>query len=138
MPEDTTQTETHSLSIRRWACLVHLSAVAGAYYPYLPLAGPLLIWVYKRQSNPYIDEQGRRAVNFHLTMCIYLVLTYLIVGALKLVLVGYLVFWIPGLLRLFQVLLGLVGALRAYDVEQFDYPFSVQFIKAPKISDTEE
>ena len=138
MPEETNQNEKHSLAVRRWACLIHVSALAGAFYPYLPLVGPLLIWLFKRRSDPYIYEQGRSAVNFQLSMCIYYALASILVGALKLFLVGFLLFWIPGLIRLFQVLLGLVGALRAYDVEHFDYPFSIQFIKTPKVSSTEE
>lgn len=121
-----------TMSSRRWACLVHLSAAAGLFYPFLPLVGPLLIWLFKRQRDSYVDEQGRLAVNFHLSMCIYLVVSYVVVAVLKLVIVGFILFWLPGLIRFAQVLLGLVGALRAYDVEHFNYPLSIEFIKPPK------
>lgn len=125
-------------STRRWACATHLGAILGVMTPFAPAILPVLIWYFKRGQNPYIEEHGRRSVNFQLSLCIYYAVAAVIVWGLKLVLVGYLVFWLPGIIHYTQVLLPLVAALRAYEGDDFDYPFTLVFLKPPSQSNTPE
>src|SRR5262249_45213008 len=55
---------------RTWATFVHLSALAGIFLPLLTIVGPLAIWLLMRKKMPFVDEQGKEAVNFQLTMII--------------------------------------------------------------------
>jgi uncharacterized Tic20 family protein len=49
---------------RLWATLAHLSAFAIYFTGIGHLVGPLVIWLAKRSGNPFIDDQGREALNF--------------------------------------------------------------------------
>lgn len=62
-----------SASERSYALLTHLSPFAG----YVALAGhipgvsvlvPLILWQVRKKDSPFLDDHGREAVNFHITM----------------------------------------------------------------------
>lgn len=124
--------ETHydipDIYVRRWASACHLSALVGVLFPFGPIIAPALIWFFKRDEHFYIDEQGRESVNFQLSMTMYVLIAGAALWALKKIFLGYFFLWIPLLIHIAQVLLALVGALRAYDGEKFRYPFSIPFI----------
>lgn len=124
--------ETHydipDIYVRRWASACHLSALAGIFFPVAPIILPTLIWFFKRDEHFYIDEQGRESVNFQLSMTLYGLIAAAALWALKMIFLGYFFVWIPLLIHIAQVLLALIGALRAYDGEKFRYPFSIPFI----------
>ena len=45
---------------RTWAMLAHVAGLAGFVIPIVgSIFGPLLVWLLKRETHPYIDEQGR-------------------------------------------------------------------------------
>ena len=139
--------EPYDLSIRRWACAAHLGAIFGVMHPIgsatfliaiAPAVVPVAIWHFRRSLDPYLEEHSRRSVNFQLSMCLYFAIASGIVGALKLIFIGYLFFWLPGVIHYIQVLLPLVAALRAYDIDDFDYPFAISFLKKPQQDDPQE
>lgn len=114
---------------RKWAMLCHLGGLARiTLVPFTGILLPLIVWLAKQDEHPYIDEQGREAVNFQFTLSVMSVATWLTIGALK---------WIPiiGLLRYpLYILLPLIwimaiggaiyAGLRANEGEDFRYPFS--------------
>lgn len=115
--------------VRRWASACHLSVLVGFIFP--PIGPPLiafLVWRFKRDEHFYIDEQGRESVNFQFSMTLYWMVAGVMLWVLKWIFLGYFLFWVPFLIYIAQVLLALVGALRAYDGEKFHYPFAIPFI----------
>ncbi|MBS0461455.1 MAG: DUF4870 domain-containing protein, partial [Proteobacteria bacterium] len=61
---------------RNWAMLAHLSALlgylltsgwAGSVGGFL---GPLIVWSLKKDAMPFVDSQGKEALNFSITICI--------------------------------------------------------------------
>ena len=124
--------ETHydipDIYVRRWASACHLSAVVLFFVPMAPILIPAIIWYLKRDEHFYIDEQGRESVNFQLSMTLYVLITAVVLHVLKWIFLGYLFLWVPTLIYIAQIMLALVGALRAYDGEKFRYPFSIPFI----------
>lgn len=106
--------------IRNWAMLCHLSALAGLIVPGLAMfVGPLLVWLVKRDEHPYIDEQGKEAVNFQLSMLIYVVLLCCIVIGIPVALI----------LIVVNVVLVVMAAIKASNGEDFRYPMSLKLIK---------
>ena len=66
---------------RTWAMLCHLSALAGFVVPFGSIIGPLIVWLIKKDEMPIVDEHGKKALNFQITMAIaYLVCFLLIAG----------------------------------------------------------
>ena len=47
-----------SREARQWAMFCHFAAFLGMWFPFGNLIGPLIIWQLKRESDPFIDEQG--------------------------------------------------------------------------------
>ena len=115
---------------RRWAMFCHLAGLVGLS-PLLPAVGsvvaPLVIWQLKADEFPFVAEQGRRAVNFQLSMLLYVtigvVLCFVsIVGAFLVPIV----FCIYGLVDLIFVLLAAVESNKG---QHYRYPFTIRFFK---------
>ncbi len=49
------------------------------------LIGPLILWQVKRESDPFIDDQGKEALNFQITVAIASAICYV----LMFVLIGF-------------------------------------------------
>jgi hypothetical protein len=71
-------------SIRQWGMACHLSALASIVIgvvlpiPFLGVLIPYIVWKMGRDRHPFIDDQGRAAVNFQLSMSIYLVSVFIL------------------------------------------------------------
>ncbi|NIM52490.1 MAG: DUF4870 domain-containing protein [Gemmatimonadales bacterium] len=86
------------------------------------LVAPLIVWLIKKEDHPFIDEQGKEAVNFQITM--------FIAGFVSVILILVLI----GIFLLFLVLLAMIifpiiAAVKANDGEHYRYPFALRFIK---------
>ena len=56
---------------RLWAMIAHLSGFLGYFLPVIgSLIGPLIVWQLKKDLHPYVDEQGKEALNFQITVLI--------------------------------------------------------------------
>lgn len=86
------------------------------------LLGPLILWLVMRKEDRFIDEQGKEAVNFQITVLIALIvgaiLTLLVIGIVVVIAVG-----------IAAVVLPIIAAIKANDGEHYRYPFSIRFIK---------
>ncbi|OPX33762.1 orotate phosphoribosyltransferase [candidate division KSB1 bacterium 4484_188] len=81
-----------SQDIRLWAMLCHLIALAGFVIPFGNIIGPLVVWMIKREESPFIDYHGKEALNFQISMSIYIIaaaiLVLIAIGILLLVALG--------------------------------------------------
>lgn len=114
---------------RKWAMLCHMGGLASLVpFPTANIILPLVIWLTKRNTDPYIDEQGREAVNFQISMFLYWALVTAMVVLLKYILIGYLLIWLPFLVIIAQVGGTIIGVIRAHDGENFRYPLILRFL----------
>ena len=108
---------------RNWSVFCHLSAlVALLGVPFGNILGPLIIWLIKRNEMPLLDTEGKKALNFQISMTIYI----LIAGLLCFVLVGFL-FFIP--LIIANIVLVIVAAVNTSNNKPSTYPLTIHFIK---------
>ena len=115
--------------VRKWAMLTHLGGLASlALFPFAGVVIPLIVWLAKRDNDPYIDEQGRESVNFQISMFLYWIVMCAAVLLLKVILIGHLLIWLPILITIAQAGGCVVGAIRAYDGERFRYPLILRFL----------
>jgi uncharacterized Tic20 family protein len=56
----------------RAAALAHLAALSGLLIPFGHLIGPLVWWVAKRRDHSTVELHGRRALEFQLSVTLYL------------------------------------------------------------------
>jgi uncharacterized Tic20 family protein len=116
--------ETNS-DARMWAMFCHLGGL-GVLMPLLPFYGgalaPLILWQIKKDAYPFVDEQGKEALNFQITaliaMAVSAVLICVVIGA----------FLFPAVLVLDLVFI-IIGAVKANAGEHYRYPICIRFVK---------
>jgi uncharacterized protein len=115
------QINTDQQNERTWAMFCHLSAFAGFIIPFGGIIGPIVVWAIKKDQYPLVDDQGKEAVNFSISMVIY----YIAAAILILVLVGFLLL---GALFFFRLIITVVAAIKANEGVRFRYPLCIRFI----------
>src|SRR5512135_1863652 len=75
---------------RTWNMLCHLSALAGYIIPFGNVLGPLLIWQIKKNEFPSVEEHGKAALNFQLTVLIALLVGVIAAVLLSFICIGFL------------------------------------------------
>ncbi len=110
---------------RMWAMICHLAGLA-MFIPIVPIIGnvigPLIIWQIKKNEHPFMDEQGKEAVNFQISMLIY----GIIAGLLCFACVGFVL--VPAVV-IVDVIFLLIAAVKANNGEHYRYPLTIRFIK---------
>lgn len=97
------------------AMLAHLLGVLG-------FLGPLIIWLIKKDQSPFVNDQGKEALNFHLVMLIGIIIGV----ATAAFCVGLIILpavWIV------SVIFSILGAMKAKEGLAYRYPFTIRFIK---------
>ncbi|HSQ77993.1 MAG TPA: DUF4870 domain-containing protein [Nitrospirota bacterium] len=107
---------------RTYAMFCHLGALSGFVVPFGNIIVPLVLWLIKKDSSPFIDMNGRESLNFQISMLIY----SLISAVLILIVVG--IFLLAGL-WIFNLVIVIIAGVRAESGEQFKYPLTIRFIK---------
>lgn len=86
------------------------------------LAFPLVILFTKGKDSPFVKAQAKEALNFQISMLI----CWMVVGALFVILIGFLLV-IP--LALFELVCMILAAVKAGDRQLFRYPLNLRLIK---------
>ena len=108
---------------RMWAMICHLAGLAGLVVPVVGcIIGPLIVWQIKKEEFTFLDEQGKEAVNFQISMLIY----GIVAGLLCFVCVG--VVLLPAV-AIFDLIFLLIAAVKANNGEHYRYPLTIRFIK---------
>lgn len=55
------------------AALLHISTFSKYFFPFGNFIFPLIIWTAKK-DDPFVDEHGRRALNFQISIFLYFIL----------------------------------------------------------------
>ncbi|MEL0633570.1 DUF4870 domain-containing protein [Pseudoalteromonas carrageenovora] len=107
---------------RTWAMLCHLSALAGFVIPFGSIIGPLIVWLIKKDEMPIVDEHGKKALNFQITVAIaYLVCILLMFAVIGLILLP--------IVAIFSLVMVIIASIKANEGKEFNYPLSLNLIK---------
>jgi len=107
---------------KQWAMFAHLSTLSGFIIPLGSLLGPLIIWQIKKNDMPFVDDQGKEALNFQITVFI----AALISGVLTFVLIGLLL--LP-IVVIGWIVLSIMAGIKANNGETYRYPWTLRLIK---------
>jgi len=108
---------------RMWAMFAHLAGLAGCVMPAVGcIVGPLVVWLIKKEEFPFVDEQGKEAVNFQISMFIYA----FVAGLLWFVCIGIVLLPLVGIV---DIVFLIVAAIKANDGQHYRYPLTIRFIK---------
>jgi len=111
-----------SQEARQWAMFCHFAAFLGFIFPFGNLLGPLIVWQIKRESDPFVDRQGKEALNFQITVSLAVVVSFL----LMLVVIG---FFLLGLVSVGALVLTIIAGIKANEGLDYRYPFTWRPIK---------
>jgi uncharacterized protein len=107
---------------RNWAMLSHLLALVGYFViPFGNVAAPLIIYLMKKDESPFVADQSRESLNFQISVCIYA----LISGVLVLILIGFLLLAVVGVAG---AILTIIAAVKASNGEAYRYPLTLRLI----------
>lgn len=84
--------------------------------------GPLIIWLIKKDEDPFVDNQGKEALNFQITVGI----AFIVSGLLAFVCVGVFMGTAVGIADL---VFCIVAAAKANSGQAYRYPVSIRFIR---------
>jgi len=123
MDEDTPLNNDEDKQARIWGMLCHLTALIGMIgIPLGNVLGPLIIWLVKKNTYPFVNAQGRESLNFQLSMTIYAIaaalLIYIKIGMPLLLLVAGINF-----------ILVIIASIRAFNGETYTYPLAIRLIR---------
>lgn len=111
-----------TLEEKQWAMFTHLAALAGFIIPFGNIIGPLVLWQLKKDQSAYIDYHGKEAVNFQISITIYIVISIVLI----VVLLGILLLAAVGIL---SIVFLVIAAIKANEGVYYVYPLAMRFIK---------
>ena len=109
---------------RMWAMFCHLAGLAGYVIPIIisGIIAPLVIWQIKKEDDPFIDQNGKEAVNFQISIGIYelvsIPLCFICIGFATLIAAA-----------IFNVVFLIIAAIKANNGESYRYPLCIRFLK---------
>ena len=109
---------------KQWGLFAHLSALASSLVTGVGLLGPLVVWLIKKEESPFVDDQGKEALNFQINLLIHVIV--LVVISLATCGFGALLFipWVP-----YALAMPIIGGVRAHKGERYRYPLTWRIIK---------
>jgi len=121
--EPTQEIQAIPAEARKWGMITHVVALVGLLGNGIGfLLGPVIVWMLKREEHPFVDEQGKEAVNFQITMMI----AGLISVVLMFVGIGFILIAVVGLVA---TIFPIIAGIKANEGESYRYPLTYRFIK---------
>jgi uncharacterized Tic20 family protein len=119
---------------RQMAMFAHLSALLGGIVTagwagsIGCFIGPLVIWLMKKDTMPFVDDQAKEALNFNISVAIIFfvlwILTFMTLG-IGIVLTGPLMI----LVGIAWLVFTIIAAMKANQGERYRYPFTLRLVK---------
>jgi len=124
---------TPSQEERQWAMFAHLSALAGGLLTG-PIGGwgfflgPLVIWLMKKDTMPFVGDQAKEALNFNITVsAIFLAL--LVFTIITIGIGAILTIPIMLVVGIGALVLIIMAGIKANDGISYRYPLTIRLIK---------
>ncbi|HSI64194.1 MAG TPA: DUF4870 domain-containing protein [Candidatus Saccharimonadia bacterium] len=99
----------------------HLASLAGYLVPFGNVIGPLIVWLTKRETMPFVDQEGKESVNFQISVTIYALasfaLVFFCIGIPLLIAVG-----------IFGIVFAVLASMESSKGNAYRYPLCIRFI----------
>jgi len=107
---------------RTYAVFTHLSLLAHLLTGGLGIVVAIIMWLIKRDTSPFIDDHGREAINFQLSLIIYLISCGFLVIVCG---IGLIIMPFVYVLAIVGMIMAVMAANRG---EYFRYPATIRFL----------
>ena len=119
---------------KQWAMFAHLSALAGGILTsgwagsIGCFIGPLIIWMMKKDTMPFVDDQAKEALNFNISVAlVFLALFLLSVLTLGIGLIIAIPAWI--IIGIAWLVFTIIAGIKAHEGVAYRYPLTLRLIK---------
>lgn len=109
-------------SERNWSMLCHISAFAGFFFPFGGVIAPMIFWLSKRDESAWININGKAALNFNLSILLYMIL----VSPLVIIIIGAPIIFALVMVKIVCII---IASIKSAKGEIFRYPLSIPFIQ---------
>ncbi|MRI35451.1 DUF4870 domain-containing protein [Endozoicomonas sp. OPT23] len=106
------------------AMLAHLLSFTGFLIPGMNIVAPLLIWLNKRDSSPFVAMHARESLNFQISVAIFVAIWVM----LKVMLVGFLLLPLVPFAIIALLIIVIRAGLKASSGEEYRYPLCFRFV----------
>jgi uncharacterized Tic20 family protein len=113
---------------RNWAVIAHLSAIVAMLVA-LAFLGPLVVYLIKRDDDPFVRDQAAEALNYQLSWLLYAFVGGIVLAVLIVLLVGLLLIPVAIAAALAWFVLIVVAAIHAGRGERYRYPLTIRFVR---------
>ena len=110
-----------SESERNYALATHLSILAFLVIG-IPVIVSLVLWLIRRGDSPFLDDHGKEAVNFQISLLLYGILSFLL---MPLCFVGFFTIGAAYVLGIVGCIMASIAARRG---EFYRYPMTIRLI----------
>jgi uncharacterized Tic20 family protein len=110
---------------RTFGMILHLLPLTGFLMPAVPIlniVAPLILWLIKKDSMPFVNDQGKEVLNFQITVSIIIFACMLTFWLLLPILVAIVI-------GLTALVLMIIAAIQANEGTAYRYPFTLKLIK---------
>ena len=119
MPSKDQMSNTVSADDRSWGMIAHLSPLIAGALGGMAFLGPLIVWLVKKDQSPFIDDQGKEALNFQISIMLAVLIcaaTCIGIVLIPVIAVGAIVY-------------SIIGGLEANKGVYYRYPYTWRLIK---------
>lgn len=119
---------------RQWAMFAHLSALIGGLLTsgwagsLGFFIGPLVIWLAKKDTMPFVDDQGKEALNFAITVSLVCVLL-LMMTVMTLGIGALLTIPLLMAIGIGSLVFVILAAIKAHEGVRYRYPVTLRLVK---------
>jgi hypothetical protein len=119
---------------RQWAMFAHLSALLGGLLTsgwagnIGFFIGPLVIWLMKKDTMPFVADQAKEALNFAITVSLAFLALW-ILTVMTLFIGGVLTIPLMFVLGVTALVFVIIAAIKANEGVAYRYPFALRLIK---------
>jgi uncharacterized Tic20 family protein len=93
-----------------WRLYMELLSLTVFIFPLGHIAGPLVLWLVKKDTIPEVNEEGKRVLNFNLSWTLWSIVTC-------------------GLGFVAWIIIDIISILKAANRESFNHPWTIRFLK---------
>jgi uncharacterized Tic20 family protein len=132
--------QTRASDEQTWATIIHLSGFAGLTgIPFANILAPLVLWLVKRQDSAFVDYHGKEALNFQISVMLYVIAAAIIAAVIAISIFGILflpalallpvaIMFVIGLI-IYWIVMMVIAAVRANSGQNPRYPLIIHFVK---------
>ncbi|MDZ4288955.1 MAG: DUF4870 domain-containing protein [Prosthecobacter sp.] len=109
---------------KNMAMLTHLLALGGLVVPFPGgnIIGPLILWLIKKDTMPFVDYHGKEALNFNITVAIAAAICFVTFWLILpiILLIGVGIAWL---------VFTIIAAIQTSEGKHYRYPFTLRLVK---------